>query len=154
MHSLGHTLDFINMESSEEYQVEKVIPDPYISDHWFITKQLTEHKPKVQLLTKHKKIPDDLVPDFDKHFNNQLVIKAANLDEAINQLRCEMQRTVNQIAPEKTRKTWNRQKKPWFDNELYDPRRIMKNRERVAEVLKTCTMESLHQRKEQIQYHA
>ena len=56
MHNLGHTFDLIIMKNSEEYQVDKIIPDPYISDHWFITMQLTECKPKVQqLLTKHRK---------------------------------------------------------------------------------------------------
>ena len=62
MYNLGHTLDLIIMENSEEYQVEKIIPGPYISDHWFITMQLTECKLKVQqLLTKHRKIPDNIV---------------------------------------------------------------------------------------------
>ena len=41
MHNLGHTLDLIIMENSEEYQVEKIIPGPYISDHQFITMQLS-----------------------------------------------------------------------------------------------------------------
>ena len=62
--------------------------------------------------------------------------------------------TLYQIAPEKAKKTQNRKKKPWFDNEPYDQKRIMKNRGSLAEVPKSCTMESLHQRKEQIQHHA
>ena len=120
-HNPGHTLDLIIMENSEE-------------DHWFITMQLTECKCKVQqLFTKYKKIPDNIVQEFHKHFNNQPVLKATNLDETIIQLRCEMQRTLDQIALEKTKKrtTENRKKKPWLDNELYDQRRIIKNRERV-----------------------
>ena len=125
-------LDLIIMENSEEYQVEKIIPGPNISDHWFITMQYTEHKFKVQqLLTKHRKLSDDIVKEFDKHFNNQPILKATNLDEAINQLICEMQRTLDQIVPEKTKKMQNRKKHPWFDNELYDQRRIMKNKESV-----------------------
>ena len=35
-HYLGHTLNLIIMENSEEYQVEKIMPGSYISDHWFI----------------------------------------------------------------------------------------------------------------------
>ena len=34
-HNLGHILDLIIMENSEEYQMEKIIPGPYISDHQF-----------------------------------------------------------------------------------------------------------------------
>ena len=99
MHNLGHTLHLI-------------IPGPYISDHWFITMQLTEHKPNVQqLFTKHRNIPDDIVQEFDKHFNNQPILKATNLDEAINQLRCEMQGTLNPIAPEKTKKDTKQKEK-------------------------------------------
>ena len=41
MHNLGHTLDLIIMENSEEYEVEKIISCPYISDHQFITIQLS-----------------------------------------------------------------------------------------------------------------
>ena len=40
-HNLGHILDLIITENSEEYGVEKIIPSPYLSDHWFITIQLT-----------------------------------------------------------------------------------------------------------------
>ena len=81
MHNLGCTLDLIIMKKSKEYQVEKIIPGPYISDHQFITMQLTECKPKVQqLFTKHRKIPDDIVQEFNKDFNNQPALKATNLD--------------------------------------------------------------------------
>ena len=59
MHNLGQTHDLIVMENSDECQVEKIILGPYISDHQFITIQLTECKCKVQqLLTKHRRIPD------------------------------------------------------------------------------------------------
>ena len=45
-HNLGHILDLIITENSDEYEVEKIIPGPYLSDHQFITIQLTECKPK------------------------------------------------------------------------------------------------------------
>ena len=41
MHNLSHTLDLIIMENTEEYQVKKIITGPYISDHCFITIQLS-----------------------------------------------------------------------------------------------------------------
>ena len=129
MHNLGHTLDLIIMENTDEHQVEKIIPGPYISDHWLITIQLTEHKLKVeQLLTEHRRIPDDIVQEFDKHFSNQSILETTELVEAINQFICEIQRTLDQIAPEKIIKMRNRNKKAWFDKELYDQRRIMKKR--------------------------
>ena len=44
--------------------------------------QLPDHKSKVKHpFTKHRKIPDDIVQEFDKHFNNQPVLKATNLYE-------------------------------------------------------------------------
>ena len=68
-HNIGHILDLIITETSDEYEVEKIIKGSYLSDHQFITIQLTEHKPKVQqLLTKHR-IPTDTVQEFDKHFS-------------------------------------------------------------------------------------
>ena len=131
-HNLGHILDLIITETSDKYEVENIIPGPYLPDHRFITIQLTEHKPKVQqLFTKHRKIPADIVNEFDKHFSNQSILETTQLDQAINQFRSEIQRTLDQIAPEKIMEMRNRNKKPWFDKELYDQRRIMKNRERV-----------------------
>ena len=41
MHNLGCTLDIIITENPQEYQVEKIIPGPYISDYQFIIMQLT-----------------------------------------------------------------------------------------------------------------
>ena len=66
---------------SEGYGVEK-IPGPYLSDHWFITIQLTECKSKVkQLLTKHRRIPTDIMQGFNRHFNNHSVLETTDLDQ-------------------------------------------------------------------------
>ena len=62
--------------------------------------------------------------------SNQSILESSDLNQAIDIFRSELQRTLNQIALEKPMKTRN-SKKPWFDKELYDQRRIMKNRERV-----------------------
>ena len=84
MNNLGHILDLIITENSEGYVVEKIIPALYLSDHQFITIQLTERKPKVQpLLTKHRRIPIDIMQEFDKHFNNQSILETTDLDQAI-----------------------------------------------------------------------
>ena len=132
MQNQGHILNLIIKENSEGYEEEKIIPGPYISDHWLIITQLSEHKPIVQqLLTKHRRIPRDIMQGSDRHFNNQLILETSDLNQAISRLRNEIQRALNQTAPEKPMKTRNRNKKPWFDKELYDQRRIMKNRERV-----------------------
>ena len=84
----------------------------------------------------HRRIPTGIMQEFDKHSSNQSILETTDLNQAINQFRSELQRTLNQIAPGKLMKTRNRNKKPWFDKELYDQRRIMKNRERVW--LKYC----------------
>ena len=73
----------------------------------------------------------DIMQEFDKHFNNQSILETTDLDQAINQFRSELQRTLDQIAAEKLMKMRNRNRKLWFNKELYDQRRIMKNRERV-----------------------
>ena len=95
MHNLGHILNLIITENSDGYGVEKIILGFYLSVHQFITIQLTEHKPKVQqLLTKHRRIPTDIMQEFDKHFNNQSILQATDLDQAINQFRSELKRTL------------------------------------------------------------
>ena len=90
MHNLGHALDLIITENSQEYEVEKIVLGPYLSDHQFITIQLTEYKPKVQLLTKHRRIPTDIMQGFNGHFNNQSVLETADLDQEINQFQSEL----------------------------------------------------------------
>ena len=115
---------------------------------------LTEHKLKVQqLLTKHRKILGNTVQEFDKHLNNQPVLKATNLDEAITQLRCEMQRTLNPIVPEKTKDTKQKEEALVQQWTIWSEKNLEEQRNRQAEVPKSCTMESLHQRKEKIQHH-
>ena len=132
MHNLGHILDLIITENLQEYGVEKIIPGPYLSDHQFTTIQLTECKPEAQqLLTKHRRIPTDIMQGFNRHFSNQSELETTDLDKVIDKFQNELQRTLDQIAPEKLLKSRNRNKKPWFDKELYDQRRMMKNREWV-----------------------
>ena len=117
MHNQDHILDLIITENSEGYEVEKIIPGPYISDHQFIITQLSEHKPIVQQsLTKHRRIQTYIMQVFDKHFNNQLILETSDLNQAISRFRNEIQRTLNQIAPEKPMKTRNR-----FDRKLLWP---------------------------------
>ena len=84
--NLGHTLDLIITENSQDYGIDKIILGSNLSDHQFITIELTECKPKVlQLLTKHRRIPTDIMQGFNRHFNNQSVLETTNLDQAINQ---------------------------------------------------------------------
>ena len=40
-HNVGHILDLIITENSDEYEVKKIILGPYLSDHQFITIQLS-----------------------------------------------------------------------------------------------------------------
>ena len=55
-------------------------------------------------------MPTGIMQGFNRHFNNQLVLKTTDLDQAINQFRSELQRTLDQITPEKLMKMRNRNK--------------------------------------------
>ena len=52
------------------------------------------------------------------------------LDKASKQLNNEMLKTIDKIAPATTKAITSRHKKPWYDEDLKNQRRIMKNRER------------------------
>ena len=53
------------------------------------------------------------------------------------------------MAPEKTIKAQNRNKMPWFNKRTICPEKNHEEqRKSLAEVPKSCIMESLHQRKE------
>ena len=48
---------------------------------------------------EHRKLTTAAITEFQKNFNNQPILDATNLKDAIHQLNDQMLRNLNQVAP-------------------------------------------------------
>ena len=62
-------------------------------------------------------------------FNNDPIIQATTLEEAVSHLNQEMLRTINLVTPTKNVKVKKRKPVPWYDEELKQQSKLLKNRE-------------------------
>ena len=67
--------------------------------------------------------------NFAENLNNDQIIQVTTLEEAVNHLNQKMLRTLNLVAPTKEVKVKKRKPTPWYDEELKQQRKILKNRE-------------------------
>ena len=72
---------------------------------------------------------DETIQEFKGKFNNQPILDAEPLEDAVYQLNNQLQSTLDVIGSLITKKR-SKHKKPWYDKQLNDQRRILKNRER------------------------
>ena len=108
-----------------------LIAGPYISDHRFITLEALHTKPIPKLEKRTlQKFTDDAVPQFRNEFSNIPILESTTLEKAAEQLNNGMLKTIDKIAPATTKTITSRHNKPWYDEDLKNQRRIMKNRER------------------------
>ena len=107
---LGHTIDLII--TSHDY-MGQLIPRSYISDHRMITLNTNIHKPKPKTEIKSVcNLTDNNVQELMDEFNNIPILNSSNLNDATNQLNCEMLRTIDKIAPQQFKKITSRINKP------------------------------------------
>ena len=136
-HQLGHTLDLIAMEPATKFECTP-IPGPYLSDHRMVIIETTNMKPTEALQYKeYRKLTTAAITEFQKNFNNQPILDATNLEDAIHQLNDQMLRNLNKVAPLKRRRSLKKAPKSWFNKDLLDQRKIVKNRVKVAQVRTT-----------------
>ena len=129
-HQLGHTLDLIAMEPATKFAFTP-IPGPYLSDHRMVIIETTSMKPtEPPQYKEYRKLTTTAITEFQKNFNNQPILDATNLEDAIHQLNDQMLRNLNKVAPLKRRKSLKKAPKSWFNKDLLDQRKTVKNRER------------------------
>ena len=128
-HQLGHTLDLIATKSSTKLACT-AIPRPYLSDHRMViietnNKKLTE-KPQYK---EYRKLTEAVIKEFQQSFNNQPIVDATNLEDAIDQLNDQMLRTLNKVTPLKSRRCVKKAPISWFNKDLLNQMKVVKNRE-------------------------
>ena len=106
------------------------IPGPYLSDHRMVIIEIINMKPmEAPQYKEYRKLTTAAITEFQKNFNNQPILDATNLEDAIHQLNDQMLRNLNQVAPLKRRRSLKKAPKSWFNKDLLDQRKIVKNRE-------------------------
>ena len=93
---------------------------------------LTTRKPKFNRKTITKRnIKDILTENYNTELKISNIDINQNLSEVCKQLNEEMLETLDRVAPVKSIKISNRPRSEWLSKELYDQRRIVRNRERI-----------------------
>ena len=75
---------------------------------------------------EYRKLDKAATTEFQQSFDNQPILDATNLEDAINQLNIQMLRNLEKIAPIKRRRNVKKAPKPWFNKQLLDQRKIVK----------------------------
>ena len=91
-HNKGHTLDIIITTTEDDpSQPTNKIAGLYISDHRLIILETSETKLETKIKRyKIKMINENSVHEFCKYFNNDRIMQATTLEEAVNYMNEEM----------------------------------------------------------------
>ena len=129
-HNRGHTLVvIITLTEDRPFQPTNTIAGPYIFDHRLIMLETIKTKPKTKIKgQKIRNINENTIHKFCENFNNDPIMEVTALEEAVNHLNQEMLRTLNLVTPTKEVKIKKRRPTPWYDEELKQKRKILKNR--------------------------
>ena len=128
-HQLGHTLDLIATVSTIKLTCPP-LPGPYLSDHRMViietnNKKLTE-TPQYR---EYRNLTESAMTEFQESFNNQPILDATNLEDAVNQLNDQMLRNLDTVAPMKMKRSVKKAPKSWFNKDILDQRKMLKSRE-------------------------
>ena len=89
-HQLGHTLDLIATKSTTKLTCTP-IPGPYLSDHRMIIIETNNRKlTEIPQYMEYRKLTEAAITEFQQSFNNQPILDATNLEDAIHQLNDQM----------------------------------------------------------------
>ena len=147
-HNLGHTLDIIATEVRQNRNVT-TIPGPYISDHQLIAVQLEDRKTQNRINEiEYRRIMDETIQEFKDKFNNQPILDAEALKDAVYQLDNQLQSTLEEVAPLIIKKR-SKHKKTWYDKQLNYQRKYSKMEKENGLTIK-CRTSGTHTRGNEI----
>ena len=128
-HNIGHTIDIIATEIRQNRNVSTIL-GPYISDQWLIAVQLEEKKPQNRINEiEYRRITETAIQEFKNKFNDQPILDTETLKKAVYQLDNQLKNALKDVAPLITKEKPKHNKKPWYDKQLNDQWKIIKNKE-------------------------
>ena len=128
-HQLSHSLDLIATEPATKLACTPIpgaLPFRPQNGNHRNQQQETNRGTTIQRIQETNYSSNNRVP---KNFNNQPILDATNLENAIHQLNDQLLRNLNKVAPMKRRRSLKKAPKSWFNKDLLDQRKIVKNRE-------------------------
>ena len=131
-HRLGHTLDLIYTESTDNIKVIESFIGEYTSDHRLvgIELEIRKHRDKV-LPTKRRDYKEFSIDSFSKHFDQNSILERSDLETAMDQMEHEMERVLDITAPHVVQKISTKEVRPWYNASLLEQRKIVRNREKI-----------------------
>ena len=90
----------------------------------------TKPKPKQKKKRTVQKFTDEIITQFKNESNNLPILESTILDMAVNKHNNKMVKSIEKIAPATTKTITSRYKEPWYDKDLKNKRKMIKNRER------------------------
>ena len=131
-HNKGNILDLIITEESTQFKVTRCVPLDFISDHRLVACELNikkEHPVKNE--TTVSKLVNNASQIIRSEWNDSKVLDAGDLETAIDAYTCESLRVKELINKSKTTKLATRKKVPWYNEQVFQQRKIVRSRERA-----------------------
>ena len=131
-HNKGNTLDLIITEESTQVKVTRCVPLDFISDHRLVACELNikkEHSVKNEITTN--KLVSNASHVIRLEWNDTDVLNAGDLETAINAYTRESGRVKELIYKSKTTKLAVRKKVPWYNEDVFQQKKIVRSRERA-----------------------
>ena len=131
-HNKGNILDLIITEDATRVNVTRCVPLDFISDHRLVAGELNikkEHPVKNDVTVN--KLIGNASDVIKSEWNDTGVLNADCLETAIDAFSCEATRVKGLIYKSKTSKLAVRKKVPWYNEEVFQQRKIVRSRERA-----------------------
>ena len=129
-HESGHSLDLVFTETLSEMKIIRCNPDTYLSDHCTIECLLSFKKCNMQKKKiKYRKLKSIDPMAFSKHLKLD-GYEELSFEEMVEVLDKNLQDAIDALAPIKSRTILVRTTNPWFNNEVRDQKRRMRNQEK------------------------
>ena len=126
-HKSGNTLDLLFTECIGRVEISKCGPGEYISDHLAVEANI--------LVDKEDIVQKDITIRKLKNMDKTKFIEDLNLDEfpetdnintLVNTLERKMKESLDNNAPENSRRITVRPKNPWFSDDLREQKRLIR----------------------------
>ena len=126
-HESGYSLDLVFTETLSEMKVIRCNPGTYLSDHYTIECLLSLTKCNMQKKeVKYRKMKSIDPAAFSQHLKLD-GYEELSLDKMVEVLDKNLQDAIDALAPIKGRTIVVRTTNPWFNSEVRDQKRRMRN---------------------------
>ena len=138
-HVHGNTLDLVFTENLSKIKVVECTQGPFLSDHCTISCKMSIVKSNIKRAkVRYRKLKNvsakQLLDDMNIH---KIMDSDGNIDELVELLNYEAQKSMDKHAPMKEKMVTQRAKNPWYSEDIREQKRLFRNRERVWKKYKT-----------------